>query len=294
MFRRHLCRGHGCLSSSSRGGIHIQHKPRAPVLPLLRLLVHPQHPLAQEVLDDGLGAGPGPAQVDHQHGDADVAEDLDGLEDGALVGAELLRHGADVGLVADADDGVAGAEGLEGADGAQDVVVGDLGGALHAAAHDLLAQLAHADQAAVVGARLAAHLDHAHRQLEVEVVDGAAQQLRPHTATSPRTAAAARRRGQRVHADGRAHARELGAEGRVRPDVLGVRLRELLQQRPEHGQLGAEGLGVAGPQRVAVRGELGRGQARAVEGREADAFAGHSSLLDSLFDSLFDSLLFLV
>lgn len=78
----------------------------APVLPLVGgLPVRPQHPLADEVVDGGLRPGPGPAQVEHEHGDADVAEDLGGLEDRGLVRVELLGHGADVRLVADLDDG---------------------------------------------------------------------------------------------------------------------------------------------------------------------------------------------
>lgn len=234
-----------------------QHEPRAPVLPLLGLLVHPEHTVAEQILDHGLASGPRPPQVDHEHGDADVAEDLDGLEDGALVGAELLGHAADVALVADLDDGVAAAERLERAHGPQHVVLGDLGGALHAAPREALAQLPHADQPAVLAAGRAARLDHAHRQLKVEVVDAAAQQLAPDAAAPPRRGRAVGR-GQRVDADGRAHARELRPERRVRPYVLGVRLGKLLHQRPEYRHLRLQGLRVGRPERGPVGGELGR------------------------------------
>lgn len=52
-------------------------------------------------------------------------------------------------------------------------------------------------------------------------------------------------------------------------------LGELLQQGPEHLELSLEGLRVGRAERAAVRGELRRRQAGAVEGREADALARH-------------------
>ena len=51
-----------------------------------------------------------------------------------------------------------------------------------------------------------------------------------------------------------------------------MRLRELLEQAAEDGELGREGAGVRGAQVGAVAGELGGGEARAVECREAYRF----------------------
>ena len=52
-------------------------------------------------------------------------------------------------------------------------------------------------------------------------------------------------------------------------------LGELLEEGAEDGELGFEGGGVGGAEGGTVGGELGRGYAGAVEGGEADAFAGH-------------------
>ena len=54
-----------------------------------------------------------------------------------------------------------------------------------------------------------------------------------------------------------------------------MRLRELLQQRAEDGELRLERLGVGGAQRGAVRGVVRRRDARAVEGADAHALARH-------------------
>lgn len=54
-----------------------------------------------------------------------------------------------------------------------------------------------------------------------------------------------------------------------------MRVRKLLQQAAEDGELRRERGGVRGAQGGAVGGEVRRGQARAVEGGEADGFTGH-------------------
>lgn len=61
-------------------------------------------------------------EVHHQHGNADISQDLDGLEDCTLVRVELLGDRADVWLAADLDDGVGGAKGLQGANSSKDIV----------------------------------------------------------------------------------------------------------------------------------------------------------------------------
>ena len=82
--------------------------------------------------------------------------------------------------------------------------------ALHPSPVDAGAHLAQGHEPAVLAARGAADLDDADGELEVEVVDGAAQQLRPDGPARGRAAAVAAR--QWVHADDGAHAGELGAE----------------------------------------------------------------------------------
>ncbi len=71
----------------------------------------------------------------------------------------------------------------------KDSLLGNFGGALHAAAHDPLPELADADEAAVLGAGGAADLDDADGELEVEVVDTAAEQLGPDVADAAADAA---------------------------------------------------------------------------------------------------------
>lgn len=73
---------------------------------LISLLVDPKHALAQEIFKHSLSSRPRPLEVDHQHGHADIAEDLDCFEDSTLVGIELLGHRSDVRLAADFNDGV--------------------------------------------------------------------------------------------------------------------------------------------------------------------------------------------
>lgn len=128
-------------------------------------------------------AGALPVEIDLQHGQGDVAEQLDGLEDGALVGVEFLGDAADQAAMANLHDGEARAEGRQGIDGALDIVVGDA----HAAADALRLgqsrlQVGEADEAAVFGARGAALLDDLHAEVEVEVVDAAAEELGPDAA----------------------------------------------------------------------------------------------------------------
>ena len=149
--------------------------------------------------------------------------------------------------------------------------------ALHPPPHDPLPDFPQLNQPPILPPRLATHLHHPHSQLKVKVIHRPAQQLRPDRRPPSTAATAVTAARERIDADGGAHARELGAEGRVRADVLGVRRGELLQQRAEHGQLRLEGLRVGRAEGRAVAGVLGRGQAGAVEGREADAFAGHFS-----------------
>lgn len=55
-----------------------------------------------------------PVQIQPQHGDAHVAQDLDGFEDCGLVCVEFFGNRPDVLFAADAEEGKAGAEGFEG------------------------------------------------------------------------------------------------------------------------------------------------------------------------------------
>lgn len=88
------CRRHHFIPTSFWGEdvLRLDHKARAPVLPLVGLLIDPQHALAEEVIQRGPGAGPCPVEVGHQHGDADVPEHLHRLEDRALVRVQLLWY----------------------------------------------------------------------------------------------------------------------------------------------------------------------------------------------------------
>lgn len=54
-----------------------------------------------------------------------------------------------------------------------------------------------------------------------------------------------------------------------------MRLGELLDEGAEDGELGLEGFGVVCAEGEAVGCELGGGDAGAVKGADADAFAGH-------------------
>lgn len=81
--------------------VTLKHEARTPVLPLSRLLVHPQHALTNKIVNGRLRTSTSPFQVDHEHGDTDVAEHLDSFEDGALVRVELLWHRSNVRLAAD-------------------------------------------------------------------------------------------------------------------------------------------------------------------------------------------------
>jgi len=153
-------------------------------------------------------------------------------------------------------------------------VLSDLGRALHSGAHDTVPRLAQLDQTAVFGSRLGTHLNYLYGQLKIEVVDRTAEQLGPYGAARGAVAA-----NKGVDADGGAHARKLGAERRVRSDVLGMRLSELLEQGAEDGELGLEGLRVGRPQCRAVRGILRRRETGAVKRSQANAFARHFSLL---------------
>lgn len=60
-------------------------------------------------------------------------------------------------------------------------------------------------------------------------------------------------------------------------------LGELLQDGAEDGELGLEGLGVGGAKGGAVGGVVGGGEAVTVEGRDADALAGHVVGFDVFF-----------
>lgn len=84
--------------------------------------IKPDESIRQQIIDDSLRARLLPLQVQLQHRDAHVAEDLDRLENGRLVGVELFGDRPDVLLVSYGYDGEAGAEGFEGFDGAEDVV----------------------------------------------------------------------------------------------------------------------------------------------------------------------------
>lgn len=264
----------------------INHETRTPILPLpLGLLIHPQQASRHHVVNDGPAPRPVPGQVVPQHAHAHVAQDLDGLDDGGLVVAELLGHAAHVLFSADLEDRVAPAEGLQGADSAADVVFRDLAGALHAALGDPVAKLREADEPAILPSCRAAHLDDADRKLKVKVIDTAPQQLRPQSPSRRRrsspsstTTPVRMTARQGIDADGVAHARKLRAEARVGADVLGVRLRELLEDGAEDGELRSEGLGVAGAEVGAVGGEVGGCEARAVKGADTDAFARHGWL----------------
>lgn len=86
------------------------------------LRIHPNEPIRHQIIDDGLRARPLPVQIQLQHGDAHVAEDLDCFENRSLVGIELFGDRADVLFWADAEDGEARAEGGEGFNSAEDVV----------------------------------------------------------------------------------------------------------------------------------------------------------------------------
>lgn len=133
----------------------------------------------------------------------------------------------------------------------RDHVLCNLRGPLHTALHDPITELPDTNQTAIFSARGTANLDNADGELEIEVIDAPAEELGP-DAPAAAPAAAVVGGGERVDADGGTHARELCAEGGVRADVAGVRLRELLEQRPEHGQLRLERLRVGAAQRVAV------------------------------------------
>lgn len=61
------------------------------------------------------------------------------------------------------------------------------------------------------------------------------------------------RGGEEVDVQRRAHTRELGAESRVGTNVLGVCDGEVVEERLEDGELGREGVGIAGSERGAVR-----------------------------------------
>lgn len=141
-----------------------------------------------------------------------------------------------------------------------DHILCNLRSPLHTTLHDPIPKLPDTNQAAIFATRGTANLDNANGELEIEVIDAPAEELGP-DAPAAAAAAAVVGGGERVDADGGAHAGELCAEGRVRADVAGVRLGELLEQRPEHGQLRLEGLRVGAAQRVAVGGELGRREA---------------------------------
>lgn len=100
----------------------IQQTLRRPILILLPLSIQPNQPISQQIINDRLRAGLLPAQIQLEHGDAYEAENLNGFEDGGLVGVELFGDRADVLFVADEEEGEAGAERIEGLDGAEDVV----------------------------------------------------------------------------------------------------------------------------------------------------------------------------
>lgn len=93
-------------STKRHGLLRLQHKSWAPVLPFLALLVDPQHAFTDEILDGCLGPGPGPSDVNHQHGYCDVSKNLDRFQHSTLICIELLGDRAYVRLAADLDNRV--------------------------------------------------------------------------------------------------------------------------------------------------------------------------------------------
>lgn len=60
-------------------------------------------------------------------------------------------------------------------------------------------------------------------------------------------------------------------------------LGKLLQQGAEDGELGLEGLGLVGPDDIAMAGVLRGSEAAAIEGGEADSFSRHFSIYLCVF-----------
>lgn len=103
--------------------------------------------------------------------------------------------------------------------------------------------LLNTNQPAILAPSLATKLDDPHRNLKVEIIHIAAENLGPETAAAalatpvPAPDIAG---GERVDADRVAHARKLGAECRVRLYRRAVLQREGVQERLEDGELGLE------------------------------------------------------